>query len=147
MILATDPADNVVHEERGEQSGRENDGRQQMMWMQAREDPFRDPVEEAGEPQVRSHEHHGEQQDDRAEVDGCERLGRTDDPERHHEHGADDRGAWAIDFHPREFAEGEYEVAAEENQVRGENVCVGQERGTETNHRLYTLAALRTAHR
>ena len=72
--------------------------------------------------------------------------GRSDDSDCHHEHGTDDGRAGPIDFHPRELAQGEDEVAAEENQVSGERARIGEQRRTERDHRLYTLTALRMAH-
>ena len=44
------------------------------MRVQALDDPFRDPIEEPRQPQVCDDQHHGKQQDDRGEVDGCQRL-------------------------------------------------------------------------
>jgi hypothetical protein len=78
--------------------------------------------------------HHREQQDDRREVDGLQRLLRSDDDEGDHQHGADNRRSRPIDLHPRELAEGKDKIAASENRVCGQDSCVGKQRRTEVGH-------------
>jgi arylsulfatase A-like enzyme len=113
-----DQADHVVDEKGGQDPAREHDGRQQVVWVQARDEPAGDGVEEAGQPEVAGDHHHREQQDDRGEVDRGEGLACADDAEGDHEHGADDRCARAIDLHAREGAKREHQIAAGEDQVR-----------------------------
>ena len=50
-----------------------------------------------------------------------QRLLRADDAEGDHQDRADDGRAGPVDFHPRKLAEGEDEIAAEEDQVGGKN--------------------------
>jgi hypothetical protein len=51
----------------------EDDGREQVLRLQAIDDPFRDPIEKSCDPQVGNDQHHREQQDDGGEVDGGQR--------------------------------------------------------------------------
>ena len=95
-----------------------------MMRVQPLDRPFRDPLEEASDAQIRDDEHHRKQEHDRGEVDRLKRLLRSDNAKGHHQHRADDRGAGTVDLHPRKLAEREDEIAAEENQVGGEDPCL-----------------------
>ena len=67
-------ADDVVDEECRQHAGDEDDGGQQVARFEALDDLGGDPVEEAGEMQAADDHHHGEQQDERAEVDEAQRL-------------------------------------------------------------------------
>jgi hypothetical protein len=51
------------------------------------------------------------------------------------------RGTRPIDLHPRKVPEGEYEIDAEEDEVRREDSCVQQQRGTDRRHRRLAGAA------
>ena len=88
-----DQAHDVVHEKRGEQAAGEDHGRQQMVRVQTLDDPFGDSLEEAAKAKVRHDDHHREQQHDRREIDGLQRLLRSDDAEGDHQYGADDCGS------------------------------------------------------
>ena len=112
-------ADNVVDEKRREHAGDEDDGGQQVARFQTRDDLLGDPLEKACQVQVADHQHHGEQQYQRAEVDETQRFGGRNNAEGNHQHGADDGHAGAIDLHPGQLAQGEHEVADGENGVAG----------------------------
>jgi hypothetical protein len=86
------------------------------------------------ESQIGDDEHHGEQQDDGREVDGLQRLVRSDDSKRHHEDGADDGGPRTVDLHPRKLSECEDEIAASENGVGGQGACVREQHGIDLRH-------------
>jgi hypothetical protein len=65
---------------------------------------------------------------------------RADDAEGDHQHVTDNGRPWTVDLRPGELAQGEYEVAAKEDQVPGKNARVGQQGGIERGHRPAKLA-------
>ena len=56
--------------------------------------------EEAGEAQIGDEDHHAEQQRDGVEIDGAIGLLEAEAAARHHQTGADQRGAGAVESHP-----------------------------------------------
>ena len=80
---------------------------------------------------LRDDQHHGKQQDDRGEVDRCQRFAGANDPEGDHQDRADDRGARPVDLHPRELAQRKDDVAADEDDVCGKNPRVREQHGIE----------------
>ena len=112
-------AHRVVDEERGEHAGDQHDTRQQQHGPCAcSHHPGADQREEAGEAQIGDHDHHAEQQDDGVEVDGLVGLLKRDDAEGHHQAGADERHAGAVDRQPRHLADRQRQVAGGEDRQR-----------------------------
>ena len=126
--------DDIVHEKPRQQTAAEYHRRQQVMRLQPLDEALRDPVEEADHPQVADDQHHREQEHDGGEINRSERVAGPDDPKRHHQDGTDDGGTRAIDLHPGKLAEREDEVAADEDQVRGQCSRVGEEFRVEGVH-------------
>ena len=65
----------------------------------------------------------------------AERVAGTDDAEGHHQDGADDRRARAVDAQPGELADREDEVAGEEDGVGREHAGFGEENRVDRRHR------------
>ena len=82
----------------------------------------RDAVEKARQMQVTDDQHHREQQHDGGEVDVAQRVAGAEDAEGEHQHSADNRHAGAVNFPAGKFADGEHQIAGEEDQVSGDDV-------------------------
>ena len=114
-------ADRVVHQEGREHAGHHDDRRQQQQRpVHVARDPGVDQGEEAGDAQIGDHDHHAEQQRDGAEIDRLVRFLQRHDAGGHHQAGADQRDAGAVDRQPRHLADRQRQIAGGEDADRGE---------------------------
>jgi hypothetical protein len=102
--------------------------------MQPPQNKFGIPLEKSRELQTADHQHHGEQQNDRPEIDRANRLLSGNDPEDDHGNRSDDRGTRAIDLEAGKFPQGEDNIAGEKNYAAGKDWCLRQERGRIMRH-------------
>jgi hypothetical protein len=114
-------AHDVVHEERGEDTGGHDHGPQQAAW---RSRPPRHPRhherEEPGQAKVGGDDHHAEQQDQRVGVHAGYRLVPREDAAHDHRRRTDDGDPRTIDPEPGEAAEREAEIRPGEDAEREE---------------------------
>ena len=84
------------------------------------------PLEESRQMQAGDNQHHGEQQDERREVDAVDGLLWAEHAEDKHEHRADDRHRGAVDLRARQTSDGEDQVAGQKNEPGNDNMKVRQ---------------------
>ena len=83
------------------------------------EDAALHDLEEARQLEVAEHDHHAEQEEDRVEVDRALRLVESDDAERDHRHGPQQRPGGPAEVEPRNPLDPDDEVRHQEDQERG----------------------------
>ena len=124
--------DHVVHEQRRERAGRDHDGRERA---DGRASPAHRPrghqPEESGEPEVGGHDHHAEEQDERARIHGGHRGVPVEHTGHDHRGGAHDGHAGAVDAERRQPAEAESDVGAGEDGERQNRL--GRQQGHPTS--------------
>ncbi len=129
-----DQTHDVIDEECRENAASEDHRRQQVCRVQPAQHQFADPFKEAHQVQVADNEHHGEQQDNGSEVDEVQRLARAHDAGGNHGDGADDRRSRAVDLQPGKLAQGENQIAGEEDAIGRQQACVGEGIGGKMRH-------------
>ena len=78
-----------------------------------------DHPEEAGEAEIGGDDHHAEEERDRLHVDGGEGLVEAEDAGRHHQAGAEQRRAGAVEPVAGQLADGHDHVGGGEDEDRG----------------------------
>ena len=95
------------------------------MRFQTGNDQLCDPIEESRQVQMRHHQHHREEQHNRAEMDEVQGIVYPYRARHEHQYRPDDRCARTINLHSGKFSQGEYDVTCNENRIRAQNGEIG----------------------